>query len=711
MDESRHQWELGSERLRRLTNPASLGFETTRDLPAPRQMVGQARAEEAIDFAVEIQDNRYNLYVSGQPGTGRRTAALAAVERVARERPAAQDWCYVCNFDLLDEPHAVALPTGLGRPFAQDVEAYVLACRRALRRAFSGEDYDTRREAALKDIQARHEQYLEQLQQEALALGFLIRATDSELAVIPVKPRAAKSPDGVGSEPPAGGAPEDLAPLAREEFEALPVEEQQRLRANRERVDEIMARILPQLRALEEEARARVRALDREVTEQAIEALGGETSTRYAASADAVEFLRCLRVDIIAHADVLRTEAADDEPTSAAEGGAVGTPAAGATGAGAAGEAGAEERPPESMLGQEEDPRARPAMSALLRRYRVTVLIAHKAGEHAPVVEEMNPTRTNLLGRIEVGLRGGGVPFTDHTMIKPGALHRANGGFLIIHARDLITSQRGWETLKRTLRFGVITTEINGDGSAGPASATLRPEPIPADIRVVLIGDRGTYLMLAELDVEFSELFKVRADFDVEMRRTPEHERAYALFAGQVATAAGGPPLNADAVARLIQEGSRWAEDQERLSALFGELRDLTTEACYWARKERAPVTDQAHVRQAIAMRERRRNLIPDRIVEQITDGLIAIDTDGEVVGQINGLTVRSSNDFSLGMPARITARTAPGFAGVVNIERETQLSGPAHTKGVLILSGFLIGRFAQESPHGLFASLCFEQE
>jgi predicted ATP-dependent protease len=320
----------------------------------------------------------------------------------------------------------------------------------------------------------------------------------------------------------------------------------------------------------------------------------------------------------------------------------------------------------------------------------------------------MNPTRTNLLGRIESGTKRG-LPFTDHLMIRAGALHRANGGFLIVQAHDLITSH-AWDTLRRVLRFGMIGMDNSGEPQGAPPGATLRPEPIPANVKAILVGDLSTYRVFMEQDPEFRLLFKVRADFDDEMQRTPDAEQAYARFSGNVARTSGGPPLAADAVARLIEEGSRWAEDQERLSTEFGSLRDLTLESCYWAKKEKAETTSAAHVSRAIVARERRTSLSEDKYNELIDEGQLVIETSGEVTGQVNGLSVRISTDHFYGVPMRITARTSPGVAGVTDIERETAMSGPSHSKGVLILSGFLAGRFAQDFPLSLSASICFEQ-
>jgi predicted ATP-dependent protease len=648
-------------------------------------MVGQERAQESIDFALEMNDSRYNLFVNGDPGTGRRIAVATAVEAIAKSRPAAKDWCYVYRFDQPEEPHAVALPPGMGRPFAHDVATFVQTARRELRQAFSSDAYATQRKELLSDIEPDHTALWSALREQIRALGFLVRATELGIAILPLRSSIGPqnvAPSGVGGNDESELDDEPLI-LSREEIDALPTAERNQLRARHEQAETLLKRNLPEITALEDEMAARIRVLNTATAEEALTQGIEPLVEQYAISADAVDFLRQLAGDMVAHADVLRGDVDDAGSASDAEG----------------------DEEDQGMDGSE----GRVSLPALLRRYRVNVLVSHKPEDDAPIVIEMNPTRTNLLGRIESGTKRG-LPFTDHMMIRAGALHRANGGFLIVQAHDLITTPHAWDTLKRVLRFGMIGMDSGGEPQGNPPGATLRPEPIPANVKAILIGDLSTYRPLMEQDPEFRLLFKVRADFADEMQRTPDAEQAYARFSANVARTSGGPPLAADAVATLIEEGSRWAEDQERLSTEFGSLRDLTLEACYWAKKEKAETTSAAHVSRAIAARERRTSLSEDKYNELIDEGQLVIETSGEVIGQVNGLSVRISTDHFYGVPMRITARTSPGVAGVTDIERETAMSGPSHSKGVLILSGFLAGRFAQDFPLSLSASICFEQ-
>ncbi len=680
MEQSRHPLELPTSALRRVTDPATLGFTTTERLIKPETFIGQDRAREAIEIALGISDGRYNLFVMGEPGAGCTASTLTMTSEAARKRHVTSDWVYVHNFEQPEEPVALELPAGRGRIFSRDVETYVTSCRRELRRAFSSEAYSQRREEALKPLVGRRDALLEELQREALAHGFALQGTPAGLAILPLKPAV----EG------RAGEREAYTP---EVFQALPEEEKKRFQENNSKVEAAAGRILPQVRSTEEEMRAIVRAVDHDVADNAIRHLSELIAATYAALSGAVLFFRLLRADIVAHAAVLR-ESGDEAPSGSSE--------SEADGVGATPESASE-------LSFDEDLRERPSVRALLRRYSVNVMIARHQDETAPVMEETNPTYSNLMGRIDIGMREG-LPFTDHMMLRPGAMHRAVGGYLILQARDVLTANRAWEAVKRMARFGRIELE-NGSMTVGSApGATIRPQPIRADVKVVLIGDPLTYGLLSELDPEFRQIFKVRADFDSEMPRDAASEQAYARIAGDAARQLGYPPFTSAAVALVIEEGSRWAEDQLRLSADLTDVGDLCMEAGYFAKRAEAATTDIAHVKAAMEARERRENLFAEKMEEAILDEFIMIATSGSVTGQINGLSVRMLFGYPFGAPTRITARVSPGVAGVVTVERETDMSGPSHTKGVLVLGGYLAGRFAQQFPMSLSASLCFEQ-
>jgi predicted ATP-dependent protease len=677
MAESSHPSDLAPEALRLVTDPKALGFSTTEDLPAPATAPGQERALAAMELALGIAGGRYNLFVMGESGSGRTETALAMTQVAASKRHPTSDWVYVHNFDEPEEPVALEFPAGQGREFARAVERFVTASRRELRRAFASDTYAQRREETLRPLAAQRDALLQSLRQEALGHGFIIQGTPGGLMIAPLKPQSLSG----------SGAPEVYTP---EEFQALPEDEKQRFEQANNEVEAIANRLIPQTRAIEDEMRAQLERLDREIADGAIGHLADELLRAYGEATATRAFLQALRTDVGTHSVVLRD--------TAEAGAATGEEAQGETPA-ASGDS--------TLL--DEDVRERPPVRALLRRYSVNVMVARQAASVAPVIEETNPTYANLMGRIDIGVNEG-LPFTDHMMLRPGAFHRAVGGYLILEARDLLSANRSWEAVKRLARFSRIELENGSQNVGATPGATIRPQPIRADIKLILIGDPATYTALSELDPEFRQIFKVHADFDVDMPRDATGEQAYARVAGAIARELGYPPLTSAAVAAVIEEGSRWAEDQRRLSTRFSDVEDLCSESGYFAHTAGAALTDVTHIEAAIAARERRDAMILEKVGAAIQDGVILIATGGSVVGQINGLSIHNALGYTFGLPSRITARVSPGLAGVVTVERESEMSGPSHTKGVLILSGFLAGRFAQRFPLSLSASLCFEQ-
>lgn len=710
MSMARTELEISPEQARRQTNATRFSFATTEELPPAPALIGQQRAQEAIDFALEIEDVAYNLYVSGMSGSGRLTSVLKAVERIASQRLAPSDWCYVHHFERPGEPLALSLPAGSGRTFARDVDAFVAACRRELARLFTSESYRTQRTSVLREVQTRHQQILQELIQEAAAHGFVLRPTPLGMSLIPVQ--SAERHGFIANRPTAhANHSADIRPLTPEQFSRLPAAEQERIRAENAVVQEAIARTLPRLHELETEAQERAQQLDSDLAQRIVEDCSQRFLARYVDHNHVGAYVSGLCADIVAHAWILGEQAggddreASDGNTHDAEG-----PDVDALDTSPFVESG--EADETVALDQEldaDDLRERIMLSSLLRRYKVNALVAHEAGEHAPIVQEINPTPWNLVGRSEFGLRSG-IPYTDHLMIQAGALHRANGGYLILQVRDLFRHPESWDAIKRVLRFGVIDIEGGEDSRFTLARASMRPEPIQASVKVILIGDPQIYSALTGLDPEFGELFAVRADFEGDLPWTDATELFYAQFIGACARDAKGAPLTPAAVAAIIEEGGRWAEDQDRLTARMRSIQDLVLEAGYYARKAEASLTDRVHVTQAITARERRLGLIPDKLNDLIQRGVIMIDTKGSVVGQVNGLTVMSVADYAFGLPARITARTGPGAAGIVNLERETMMSGPAHSKGILILNGYLTGRYAADFPLSLSGSICFEQ-
>lgn len=644
---------LPPEALYRRCNPQQFNFETTEELEDLTEVIGQPRAVEAVRFGVGIERTGYNIFALGPAGTGKHSLVSQFLERRAATEPVPSDWCYVHNFEQPHRPRALRLPPGVGVQLRDDMKRLIEDLHTALVSAFESDEYRTRQRVIEEEFKEQQERAFEGLQQRAQERGFALLRTPAGLVFAPLR-------DG-----------EVLPP---EEFQKLPEAERKRLKDEVEALQEELQNIILQMPRWEREARERVRALDREVTNFAVGSLFDELRKKYADLAEVVDYLNAVQRDVVENVrDFLRPE----EPPSSDTSG-----------------------PPMPY------PLIRPSS---LRRYQVNVLVDHSISKGAPVIYEDNPTYQNLIGRVE-HLAQMGMLVTDFNLIKPGALHRANGGYLILDARKVLLMPFAWEGLKRALQSRQIRIEPIDQMLSLISTVSLDPEPIPLDVKVALLGDRLLYYLLCELDPDFGELFKVAADFNEEMDRTPENQLLYARLIATQARREKLRPFDRSAVARVIEHSSRLAEDAEKLSARMRSIIDLLREADYWAGEAGHPVVSAADVQRAIDAQIYRANRMQERLREEVLRGTILIDTDGAKVGQVNGLSVMTLGDYSFGHPSRITARVWMGKGEVINIEREVEMSGPIHSKGVLILSGFLGARYAADQPLSLSASLVFEQ-
>lgn len=651
----RQALRLTEEQVVRRCPPANFSFETTDELePLKDGIIGQPRAVEAMEFGLAMSTGGYNMFMSGPTGTGKTTYAETKVRGVARERPAPSDWCYVYNFDEPDRPTALAFPPGQGARFRRDMEDLVEEAQTEIRRAFESEEYESRRLSLIQRGEREAEEIWQALEEEARAMRFIVQ----------------RSPTGIITAP--------LSPLDRpyspEQFAVLPEEQKERLtQAGQElrgRVNDAIRRI----RHVERATRDALRQMERETGHYAIDHLFQAMKARYQDFPRVQVYLEKVQADMIERLETLRSDGRD--------GGALSNPL------------------------QVLTSRAR---SDALLRYRVNLLVSNDRTEGAPVVVETNPTYYNLVGRVEYEGELGTLR-TDFTMIKPGALHRANGGYLIIQARDLLMNHMAWPALKRALKTGEISIENLGEQHGVVATTSLRPEPIPLNVKVILIGHPYLYHLLHFHDEDFRKYFKVRVDFDHQMPRTPENERRYAEFICSRCRRENLPAFAPSGVARVVEFSSRLAGHRDKLSTRFNEIAEIIAEAGMWARREGAAAVEGRHVLQAVDAKVYRSNQVEERVLEMIQRGTLLVDVDGAKVGQINGVALLQVGDYAFGKPMRITARCFLGNRGVINIEREADLSGRIHNKGVLILSHYLGGKFAQNKPLALWASLAFEQ-
>jgi lon-related putative ATP-dependent protease len=650
--------QVPPELLYRACPPETLSFENTEDLAPIEDGIGQERAAQAVRLALGMRHAGYNLFALGPHGVGKYPFVRSAVEKARVTWPAPSDWIYVNNFAEPHKPRAIRLPAGRARPLRDDVERLIEELRLALPEAFESEEYRNRKSVIQEHFREKQEQGFQALQQRAKQRDVAILRTPMGLALAPVREGEVLSP---------------------QEFEALSAEEKEQRKQASEQMQKELGEFLHEVPGWEKAQREQLRALDREITVFAVGRSFEELAARWAEQPAVAEHLETVRQDVIENVEDFLPKESGPQIVLGAAG-----------------------RP-----GSEPDP---------FRRYRINVLVSNAAPTDAsgappaaPIIYEDHPTLPNLVGRVE-HLAQFGALVTDFSLIKPGALHRANGGCLILDARKVLSNPLAWETLKRALRSSRVRVESPAEQLGWAATTTLEPQPIPLDVKVVLLGEPMLYYLLNAHDPEFAELFRVAADFETVIDRDRDGTQLFARLIGTVAKRAGTRPLARGGVARVVEHASRLAGDACKLTTHADTLEDLVREADFWAGEAGAELIEAGHVEEAIAARIFRSDRLRERVQEQIARGTMLIETEGERIGQVNGLSVLQLDRFAFGKPSRISCRVRLGKGEVVDIEREVALGGPLHTKGVLILTSYLAGRFAHERPLSLSASLVFEQ-
>ncbi len=650
--------ELGPEEIYRACDVSALAFKTTEDLPALSDVIGQARAVSSVEFGMGINDGGYNIFAVGPNGTGKSTTVHDFLSREAASQPAPDDWVYVYNFLKPYQPNAIRMPAGKGQEFRKDMEKLVEDLQAAITQAFDGEEYDKQKREIGQHVGEQQEAKLSGLSEKAESQGFTMVRTPAGLAFAP------KTAEG--------------ETMSREAYEALPQEERKRIDDGLEALNEELQQIMRLVRQDERGGRDALRELDNEVTTYAAKHLIDEACEKWCSVVEVSEYLQAVLRDVVENVDDFKKSDEDN---------------------------------PMTFMGVPMSPRQKG--EGAFRKYRINVLVDNSAETGAPVIKESNPVLQNLVGRIEHQAQFGAL-FTDFNMIKPGAFHKANGGYLVLEARDVLLKPYSWDALKRTLKTGEIRIEDIAQQMGFATTATLDPEPIPFKAKIVLTGEPFIYYLLYSQDPEFQELFKVKADFDTAVDRTPASEHLYARFIARACHDRSLASCAPDGAARVIEHCSRLVEDQRKLTTRFVDVADLLTEASYWAslanRGRRKPVIKREHVQKAIDQRIYRSNRVEERVREMIADATVMVDIKGSVVGQINGLSVSSIGDYMFGRPSRITATHRLGAGELLDIEREVEMGGPIHSKGVLILAGYLGQKYASERPLSLSARLVFEQ-
>jgi lon-related putative ATP-dependent protease len=645
--------KLKPERLTSRCNIESLDFETTADLKPLKGIIGQERAAKALEFSLNIKKKGYNVYISGLSGTGRNSYARAITEAHAKEMKAPDDWVYVFNFSTPDKPTALSLERGTAKEFKKDLEEVIEKLLEEIPNVFSGTDYETQKSEIHQQYQQQHKEIIQQLNKIAEDHGFVFRETEQGLVTAPLS---------------------DGKPMSQEEYDNLTTEEIQELRQKSEELNLDTIDLFNELRRIEDNAREEIKKLEKRVSYYVINEYIKDLIRQYGKREKIVDYLNSLEQDILENLKQFKN--------GKSKGG----------------------QSPQEMLLSQMKPK-----SNFMNRYQVNLFIDNEKKEHAPMIQETNPSYYNLLGSIEYKNEMGALR-TDFTQIKPGSLHQANGGFLIIQAREILTEPFAWQILKRSLKTGEINIENMGKQWGQVVTSSIKPEPIPLDIKVILIGDPYIYRMLFSYDEDFKKLFKVMSDFDVEMDRTQDHIMKMASFISSHCEEQDLLDFDKYAVKRVIEYSSRIADHQKKLSSRFNQIVEILYEADAWAAADNASHVKEKHVEKAIQEKIYRNSKYEEKLNEMFEEGTLLIDVEGKKIGQINGLAVMGTGEHSFGRPSRITASTYKGKSGIINVEREVKQSGSIHDKGVLILSGYLGSKFAQKNPMALSVSISFEQ-
>lgn len=644
---------LGAKYLRADIDPADFPFETTAELPGADGWLGQDRAVDAIRMAAAIRHSDFNAFVLGPPGSGRRRAVRQLLREAAASQPACHDWVYVNNFEEPHKPVAIQLKPGLANRFRKAMEQLIDELATELPALFESDDYQTRRRSLEQQFSQAHEKAMSALFERAHERKVTILRTPMGFTVAGTVDGEVMTPD---------------------QYRALSEADQSAADAAIKQTQEELAEILQKLPEHEKQHRKQVEELNQTLASQGVERAIADLHEEFAGIEAIETHLAAVRRDLVENAQIFLV----------------------GDGEGKAGEF------PVATTRQYTKPQ--------FQRYTANVIVANDADTSgAPIVEEVMPTLGNLIGRVEYASQMGAL-VTNFTMIKPGALHRANGGYLVLDALQLLSEPFAWDALKRALRTGEIAIYSAGERTGMMSTTSLSPDPVPLKVRVILIGERQHYYMLSALDHEFSTLFKLAADFNDHLPLDADSSTAYARLIGHIAQQGGSRPLDAGAVAAMVVESTRLTGDAERLSLNTHQLSDIVREADFWAAEQGHEQITKADVGKAVSERERRLSRLSELTQESITRETVLIDTDGKQIGQINALSVLQVGGFAFGRPSRLTARTRLGSGKVVDIEREAELGGPLHSKGVMILQGFLATNYAPDTPMSLWASLVFEQ-
>lgn len=641
--------ELSYKDLKNVCNPDTFKFETTDELDGLDSIYGQDRGIKAMEFGLNIDSKGYNLYIEGPSGVGKTMYAKKYITKLASKKKVPDDWCYIYNFDIPNEPIAVSLSAGLGKEFKSDMNSFVEDILKDMKLTFKNEDFEKQKALMQSKFEQKKGALLEKLNKESMKSGFQVKATNNGVYMMPVI---------------------DGKALEEEEFNKLDDEIRKTFEENSAVVQDQIIEAINQIKVLEKENNTRIDEWQSNIALITINAHINPLKTKYKKNNKIVTFLDNVKTDILKNISLFIAD---------------------------------EVKPNKQTQGTKPED-AKPWLN-----YRVNLFVDNSNLSGAPVIMDSNYQYHNLFGKLEYENQFGMLK-TDYTMLQPGLLHKANGGYIILQASDLLANQICYDTLKKALLVKELSIENNMEQRSYMVMISLKPEPIPLNVKVLLLGDANIYHTLLSLDPEFKKLFKIKAEFEESAPRTDKNILKLANFVHSFSKKEGMLPLDKEAMAKIVEYASRLSDDKEKLSTRFNEIGEIIAESSTWARISKKKIVTADFIDKTLSERIDRVKKYDSRYLEMIKEDTLLINTTGYQVGVINGLTVMTIGDYTFGKPAKITANTYMGKSGVTNVERETEMSGPTHSKGVLILSGYLGETFAQDFPLSLTASLCFEQ-
>jgi len=646
--------ELRYTECNRRYEPEALGFATTGELMPGTDIIGQERASKALEFGLNMKMKGYNLYISGASGVGKTTFAKAFAERIAATEAIPQDLCYVYHFKEPKRPKLLSLPGGKGLPFKADMDDFARGLAIEIPRAFSSKEFEAQKNGIVKAYQEKRDDTIKVVSDYAKEKGFGVKMTNTGIYFMPVV---------------------DGEMISEEQYDALPDADKEEISGHSDDIQQEAAEVMNAIKAFEEDTRRRVEALEYHIGLFTVGRHVGQLQEKYAEEPDVLAFLSEVKKDVLENLkDFLNEPDAEEEYLQGL-------------------------MPWMAKKGQTD----------FLSKYKVNLLTDASQATGAPVVVSYNPTFANLLGEVEYDSEFGNLT-TDFMKIKPGLLHQANGGYLILQAHDVLSNPHAWEALRKTLQTNAVDIEPMREYASGVPVSSLKPEPAPVSVKVVLAGSPFYYELLSEYDEDFGKMFRIHAAFDYEIQGGEGNTAEVCRFIKRFVQEEGTPEFDCNAAAAVLLYAARLAERQDKLTAQFSRLWEIMAEAATWARLDGQALVTAAAVEKAIAERENRLNLYEEKLTDMIERDVIMIDTAGRKVGQINGLAVMDTGDYVFAKPSRITATAYMGKSGIVNIEKEAEMSGAIHDKGVQVLIGYLGQTYAQEFPLSLSCRVCFEQ-